>query len=78
MTLVYTLLARLMPTATVDRAVRGLNKFAQALAAAEKIQNDRASAYRDQAKFLETQAAEAEAEALRASRVRDRIAAFTA
>ncbi len=76
--MIYFLLARLMPTKTVDRAVGALTKFAKALEAAEAAQTKSAESMRAAARRLNLQAQVAQDEAERAARVRNNILDLTA
>lgn len=78
MTTVYYLLARLLPTSTVDRAVRAITRAATALAAAEAAQNERAMNLTDQISNLRDQRSAALAEGARAARIRERLNTLTA
>lgn len=74
----YYILARLMPTNAVNRAVSAISKAAAALAAAEDIQNNRASSIDAQIDTLRVNRADALAEAARARRIADRLSDLTA
>jgi hypothetical protein len=71
-------LARVLPTVAVDRALKGLARFASALAAAETAQNDRANQISRQIANLRTEREVAREGAERASRVRQRLLDLTA
>jgi prefoldin subunit 5 len=75
---VYTILARLLPTVAVDRAVRVITKAVAALAAAEQAQNQRATALRQQARELNLAATAADEGAARAGRIARRLSDLTA
>lgn len=74
---VASVIARFLPTQTVDKAISGLNKAAELLAKAEAAQTAKADALDRQASNLKTQAVTARAEAERASRVRQNLAGLT-
>lgn len=74
----YNLLARLLPTKTVDSAVAGLTKFIAALEAAEHAQAKIATSAREQAAKLEERASAATAEATRAARIRGNVKSILA
>jgi hypothetical protein len=74
----YFLVARLLPTNSVDRAVKALVKAASALAAAEEVQNSRVTSINDQIANLRDERVLALATAQRAARIRERLAELTA
>lgn len=78
MNFIYDLIARLMPTKSVDSIVAVLNKVTTRLAAAEAAQVAKARSLSEQAAQLTAQAAVAQAEADRASRARTNIAGLVA
>lgn len=67
------LIARILPTASVDKAVSTLVKAANLLAAAEEAEVKNAAILRNNAKSLTEQADVATAAALRARRVREKL-----
>lgn len=69
MNVIYQLLAWIMPTVSVDRAVSFLTKAATMLAAAEAAQNERARQLDDQIEVLRMEREDVVREAQRASRV---------
>lgn len=78
MNFIYLLLARLLPTSTVDRAVKAITKAAAMLAAAEDAQNQRVGSIDAQIKDLQAGRDAALAEAARARRVAQRLTDLTA
>lgn len=83
--IIFTLVARALPTRTVDFAIKGLVAVANQLAQAEAAQtaaaakaSNRAHALREQAKFADAEAAELQAGADRARRIADRFVGLTA
>jgi hypothetical protein len=74
----YLILARLLPTSAVDRAVKTITKAAAALAAAEDIQNNRVASIDKQIDGLRDSRAAALAEASRAARISKRLTDLTA
>jgi hypothetical protein len=78
MNLITYLLARLLPTTAVDRAVRAITKAAAALAAAEDVQNNRAASIDKQIANLRDDRAAALAGADRAARVAKKLTDLTA
>jgi len=78
MTYFYRLLAFLMPTASVDRAVAFLTKAAAMLQAAEDAQNKHAEFLNSQIASLEAERVDALNEAARAKRVAQKIAELSA
>jgi hypothetical protein len=75
---VYAVLARLLPTSAVDRAVRNLTRAAEALAAAETAQLNAASKTTAQIQALRAQREAQVASAARAGRIADRLSDLTA
>lgn len=75
---VYRVLALLLPTNTVDKAVSQLTKAAAALEAAEAAQNARANKLDAKAAKLTTASTFAKSEAERAARIAGRISDLTA
>ncbi|SFJ51385.1 hypothetical protein SAMN03159338_1622 [Sphingomonas sp. NFR04] len=71
-------IARILPTQSVDVLVKSLTKLAAKLDAAERLHNDRARLLRDEVNRLRAEAFAAEQEAARAGRTRDKIADLTA
>lgn len=73
MKFVYTILAYVLPTSAVDRAVSVVTKAAAALAAAEQVQNSKALSLDKQINRLSSQRSTALADAARAKRIADRL-----
>ncbi len=78
MTKIFELLARLLPTPTVDRYVSALNKVAAGLAKAEAAQVQRANDLAAQSAAIGREALAAREEADRAGRVAAKLNALTA
>jgi len=74
----YRFLAWIMPTNTVDGAIRALVNAANLLAAAEARQLERAGVIEEEIDFLTTERESALAEAARAQRVAAKLADLTA
>lgn len=74
----YRFLAWIMPTNTVDGAIRALVNAANLLAAAEARQLERAGVIEEEIDFLTTEREAALAEAARAQRVAAKLADLTA
>jgi prefoldin subunit 5 len=72
------LIALVLPTKTVDRAVRTITKAAAVLAAAEDAQNQRVASLDAQITDLQADRSEAQAEAARAARIAKRLVDLTA
>lgn len=71
--LIAALVARLLPTKTVDKAVTALTKAASMLAAAEAAENKKVADLTKQANNLLSEAEAAAAAAQRASRVGEKL-----
>lgn len=78
MNIVYTVLAYLLPSSAVDRAVGAITKAAAALAAAEAIQNSKAVNLGKQIDTLSAKRSTALSEAGRAARIAERLNNLTA
>jgi hypothetical protein len=74
----YSVLARVLPTNAVDRAVRGLVRAADALAVAEAAQVSRVGSINTRIEALREERAAALAVAARSARIRERLAGLTA
>jgi multidrug resistance efflux pump len=72
------LIALVLPTKTVDRAVRTITKAAAVLAAAEDAQNQRVASLDAQITGLQADRSAAQAEAQRAARIAKRLVDLTA
>lgn len=78
MNFIFNVLARLLPTKTVDQLVAGATKLIDGLQAAEQAQNDRAIKLDAEIARMTAESSVAKIEAERARRVRENLAQLVA